>query len=86
LLARPEFAREKLAELKEPDFEKWATAESFPLAKEVAYLNGKIPGSPDRESAPVLPEGYTRRAKEVAERRIVLAGYRLADLMKSTVK
>jgi hypothetical protein len=33
----------------------------------------------------VLPEGYTRKAKEVAERRIVLAGYRLAELLKNTV-
>jgi hypothetical protein len=27
-----------------------------------------------------------RRSKEIAERRIVLAGYRLAELMKDTVK
>jgi hypothetical protein len=86
LLARPEFARGKLVELKEPDFNNWAKAESFALAKEVAYLNGKFAGSPDRGPAPVLPEGYTKKAKEVAERRIVLAGYRLADLLRATVK
>jgi hypothetical protein len=86
LLARPEFSRNKLVELKETEFSNWAKAESFVLAKEVAYLNGKISGSPDRGPAPVLPEGYTKKAKEVAERRIVLAGYRLADLMKNTVR
>jgi len=54
LLARPEFAREKLAELNQPDFERWVNAESFLLAKEVAYQDGKIPGSPDRDLAPIL--------------------------------
>jgi hypothetical protein len=33
-------------------------------------------------SVSILPEGYTTRVKEVAERRIVLAGYRIADLLK----
>jgi hypothetical protein len=86
LLARPELARDKLSELKEPEFEQWAKAESFTLAKDLAYLSGKIPGSLDRDAAPVLPEGYLKRAKEIAERRIVLTGYRLAEVMKSTVK
>jgi hypothetical protein len=84
LLARPEFARDRLPELKESSFEKWAKSESLPLAKEVAYGNGKVQGNPDPDLAPALPEGYTTRAKAVAERRIVLAGYRLADLLKQT--
>jgi hypothetical protein len=57
LRARPEFAREKLAELKEEEFEKWARGESFALAREVAYLDGKLKGSTEAESAPVLPDG-----------------------------
>jgi S1/P1 Nuclease len=85
LLSRPEFARDRLSELKEPAFEKWAKSESFPLAKEIVYQGGKMQGNPDPESAPILPEGYTTRAKEVAERRIVLAGYRIADLLRQTL-
>ncbi len=86
LLNQPDFARERLSELKEPDFEKWAKGESFPIAKEITYLNGKLQGNPDPTLAPVLPEGYTTRAKAVAERRIVLAGYRIADLLKQTLE
>jgi len=86
LRARPEFARDQLTELQEPEFEKWAKSESFPLAKEVTYLGGKLQGNPDPALAPVLPDGYTTRAKAVAERRIMLAGYRLADLLKQTLK
>ncbi len=85
LLSRPEFARDRLPELKERAFEEWAKSESFPLAKEVVYLGGKLQGNPDPDSAPILPEGYTTRAREVAERRIVLAGYRIADLLKQTL-
>jgi hypothetical protein len=58
----------------------------FALAREVAYLDGKRRGSTEAEAAPVLPDGYARKAKAVAERRLVLAGYRLADLLKKTVK
>jgi len=50
-------------------------------------LQGQLlQGNPDPTQAPVLPEGYTHQAKAVAERRIVLAGYRLADLLKQTMK
>jgi hypothetical protein len=34
----------------------------------------------------VLPEGYAKNAKAVAERRIVLAGYRLAAVLTKEVK
>jgi hypothetical protein len=83
LRLRPEFARDRLKELAEPAFDKWA-AESFRLGKEVAYLNGELAGSPDRGDAPVLPAGYTKKAQAVAERRVVLAGYRLAELLKKS--
>jgi hypothetical protein len=85
LLAQCEFARARLAELKETEFGKWAQAESLPLARQVVYQAGKLRGSTNPASAPVLPEGYLQKAKAVAERRLVLAGYRLADLLKETV-
>lgn len=78
----PTLARVKLAELGEPDFEKWGRGESFALAKEVAYRQGKLRGSPTRLGAPVLPADYAKQAQAVAERRIVLAGYRLAGVLK----
>jgi hypothetical protein len=82
---RPEFAREKLTELGEKDFDTWVKKESHDLARKVAYQGGELKGSPDKEEAPVLPDGYTKKAKAVAERRIVLAGYRLAELLKKAV-
>jgi hypothetical protein len=82
LRLRPAFARAKLAELGEPNLEKWGRVESFALAKEVAYRQGKLRGSPSRLGAPILPEDYAKQAQAVAERRIVLAGYRLAAVLK----
>ncbi|MCS6849692.1 MAG: S1/P1 nuclease [Gemmataceae bacterium] len=81
LRLRREFRRENLSELAETDFEKWAKGESFRLACEVAYWNGTLEGSATPANGPVLPPGYVNLAKGVAERRIVLAGYRLADVL-----
>jgi hypothetical protein len=33
------------------------------------------------EAAPVLPVGYVVSASRIADRRMILAGYRLADLL-----
>jgi hypothetical protein len=86
LRLREDLAHEKLPELSEQSFERWAQ-ESFELAKRLAYLDGKSLGSPTRDNAtPVLPEGYLAKAKAVAERRIVLAGYRLADVLREAVQ
>jgi hypothetical protein len=82
LWLRADFARSKLTELSVTDFEKWAREESFRLAQEVAYANGQLAGSPKRSQAPVLPPGYAKKAQAVAERRAVLAGYRLADVLR----
>jgi hypothetical protein len=81
---RPEFAPDNLTELAEGRFDRWAQ-ESFALAREVVYRTGTLPGSVNALAAPVLPEGYTRQAKAVAERRIVLAGYRLADGLRKLI-
>lgn len=78
---RPEFAREKLAELAERDPETWSR-ESVELARTVGYRDGSLVGAVDRKEAPVLPEGYPAAAKAVAERRVVLAGLRLAETLR----
>jgi hypothetical protein len=36
-------------------------------------------------AAPVLPVGYVVNARRIAERRIILVGYRLADLLGRVV-
>ncbi|HSI32442.1 MAG: S1/P1 nuclease [Phycisphaerae bacterium] len=81
-----DLAKDKLTELAETDPAKWASAESFNLAKDKVYaFDGKpIAGAKTgADDTPVLPEGYLKEAKRVAERRAVLAGYRLAALLKS---
>jgi hypothetical protein len=86
LRLRPEFARHRLTELKEKRFEAWVTQESVQLAKNVVYRNGQLAGGNDLANAPTLPEDYIAQAKNVGERRIVLAGYRLADILIQAVK
>ncbi len=81
---RPEFARSKLTELDtESSFNEWKNS-SVRLAKEVVYLDGKMTGSPNKETAVVLPEDYVKTAKATGERQIVLAGYRMADVMEKS--
>lgn len=78
---RPSFTREKLKrELEMKDPEQWAS-ENYQLAIEVAYQNRMLKGSNDQSDGPALPVGYTDAAKTAAERRVVLAAYRLADLL-----
>jgi hypothetical protein len=85
---RQEFQRSQLTELASTDFESWAK-ESFEIATKIAYRNGGLIGIPRGESkdcttvaaAAVLPAGYVVSASRIADRRIMLAGYRLADLL-----
>ncbi|URD53539.1 S1/P1 nuclease [Chroococcidiopsis sp. CCNUC1] len=76
------YSRDALSELSERQFDNWAESESFELARVVAYRNGNLAGSPDEENAPVLPSDYASSAQAVGERRAVLAGYRLSDLLQ----
>jgi hypothetical protein len=88
LRIREEFQRSQLTELGNTDFEVWAK-ESFEIATKFAYRNGGRIGIPksvnkdcrDVQAAPVLPAGYVVSARRIADRRIILAGYRLAYLL-----
>lgn len=68
--------RADLDDVSEASFEKWAD-ESFDLAKREAYVTGRLPAG-----GAVLPDGYACHVRPIAERRAVLAGYRLADFLK----
>jgi hypothetical protein len=81
LRLRSAHARAQLQELTETRFEGWARQESFTVAKEHAYRNGQLRGSKDQQNGEVLPTDYITTVKPLAERRIVLAGYRLADVL-----
>jgi S1/P1 Nuclease len=84
---RQEFQRSQLTELASTDFESWAK-ESFEIATKFAYRNGRI-GIPKGgnidctmvAAAPVLPPGYVVSASRIADRRMIVAGYRSADLL-----
>ncbi|MFL5328180.1 MAG: S1/P1 nuclease [Gemmataceae bacterium] len=86
LRLRPEFAKDKLTELRTQGIEHWVKNESFKLVDEVVYRHGKIAGSTTREHASALPDDYPKVAKPVAGRRIVLAGYRIADVARQIVE
>jgi hypothetical protein len=85
---RQEFQRSQLTELANTDFESWAK-ESFEIATKIAYRNEGRIGIPkgenrdcrDVKAVPMLPVGYVVSASRIADRRIILAGYRFADLL-----
>jgi S1/P1 Nuclease len=90
---RQEFQRSQLTELANTEFESWAK-ESFEIATKIAYRNGAPIGLPKAgnkdctmvAAAPVLPAGYVVSASRIADRRMILAGYRLADLLRRVVE
>jgi hypothetical protein len=85
---RQEFQRSQLTELANTGFESWAK-ESFEIATKIAYRNGGRIGIPKGAAmdcsmvaaAPVLPAGFVQSTRRIADRRIILMGYRLADLL-----
>ena len=92
LRTRQEFAKPQLTELGTTDFEGWAK-ESFQAAIAVAYQGGTVKGAPKNHNqdcrevpaAPALSLDYIATARRVADRRMVLAGYRLADVLRQVV-
>jgi hypothetical protein len=88
----PEFQRAKLAALPVDSFKAWAD-ESFDVARKVAYRDGRLPGrrakgkvNLNEIKAPLLPEDYAAAATSVARRRMVLAGYRIADQLANVLR
>jgi hypothetical protein len=79
---RDDLEREDFPELiTERRFDWWAKEESFNLAKKYGYLFGQLKGSTDQHNGKILPEDYISDATPIAEQRVVLAGYRLADIL-----
>ncbi|MCC5599737.1 S1/P1 nuclease [Nostoc favosum] len=78
---RNTYQRRKIPKLAETQFDNWAKVESFNLAKQQAYLNGRLSGSTDKNDGKLLPSNYAASNKPIAERQMSLAGYRLADLL-----
>jgi hypothetical protein len=78
----------QLTELANTDFGAWAK-ESFEIATKFAYRDGGLIGIQKGgtldctmvAAAPVLPPGYVVNASRIADRMIIFAGYRLADLL-----
>src|SRR5262249_45472961 len=85
---RQGFQRGELTELAPTKFEAWHK-ESYEIATKIAYRNGGLidaPRSGNKDcstvtTAPGVPIGYIPIAKHIADRRMILAGYRLADLL-----
>lgn len=72
--------RRRLVELTSKEFTQWAK-ESYEAAVKYAYRNGTIKGGASKDDGVVLPGDYIQLTKPIAERRVVLAGYRLADTL-----
>jgi hypothetical protein len=73
------YPRRSLAELRKQTTPREWSLESRQLAILKAYLQGRLKGGQDEDTAPALPGNYAKVAKGVAERQAALAGYRLAD-------
>jgi hypothetical protein len=88
----PGLGRDDLSELSHTQFKAWS-AESFEDAKAFAYLDGDLPGAPapPKRTDPLpddvepVPSGYQNNARELAQKRIALAGYRLADQLNRSL-
>ncbi len=82
LLQMPQYQDGKLSELRNnPGFKDWIIKESFKLAKEQAYNNGKINGTENASTG--VDNAYGKNARMIGERRVVLSGIRLAkELIK----
>jgi post-segregation antitoxin (ccd killing protein) len=55
--------------------------ESYALAKSDGYRND-LKTSPQEKNAPALSSAYVARTSAIAEQRLTLASYRLADLLE----
>lgn len=66
-----------------------ASEESFAYAAAYAYLNGKLKPATEQEAkagkVKTLPKTYSSNAGAIAARRLAAAGYRMADLLRSSL-
>lgn len=84
------FSHSIFRELDHADPEMWAK-ESYEIAVKIAYENGSLRGTPKGpakdcrtvNAVTYVSNGYPARARLIANRRMYLAGYRLADLLRS---
>lgn len=81
--------RDTLAELaagpaRAGDFPSWAADESLPLARTLAFSDAVKPTAA-RDAAPAVPEAHWREVRSVSERRIVVAGHRMAELVAAAL-
>lgn len=60
--------------------------DSFDVAVSVVYRKGKLRPGADRDHGVLLPRDYHAAAERVASRGVTLAGYRLADFLRSTLR
>jgi S1/P1 Nuclease len=79
LRQNPDYQRVRLSELSEKSYDRWGRVESYQLAPRI--YQGLESG--DKNNGVALPIGYSTTAKAIAERRIMLSGYRLADYLKA---
>ncbi|MBI4962475.1 MAG: S1/P1 nuclease [Desulfomonile tiedjei] len=78
---KPDLKRDKFAdELAVKSFSDWAVG-TCKVAIDRAYCSGSLQGSNAKDDGVVLPSDYKGKAKEAAERQIVLSGYRISDAM-----
>jgi len=83
------FSGSAFRELDQPKPEAWAK-ESYEIAVKIAYENGSLRGTPKGQAkdcravdaVKYLRNGYAADARLIANRRMYLAGYRLADLLR----
>jgi hypothetical protein len=61
--------------------ESWAREESLPLARTLAYDEGRVRTGKSPETATIPPADYAARSREAAQRRLAVASYRLADVL-----
>jgi hypothetical protein len=84
------FSTSSFRELDHPEAEAWAK-ESYEIAVKIAYEDGSLRGTSKGQAkdcravntVTFMANGYPARARLIANRRIYLAGYRLADLLRT---
>jgi hypothetical protein len=76
---RNKYPKKSLKEVNEVKLDKWIQ-ESLKLAKKDVYLNGNLKTG-TKDGGEVVPGDYPKKMKEIAGKRVALAGYRLAGFL-----